>query len=106
MIHTAVDRTKPKEWLLGPWDSSVPIPIGYANRGIDEKHFHRQMFEIYLIASGTSTVTVDGREVKVKAGDALVIEPNEVHSFLQSSADYMHFVVHAPFVKDDKVLVN
>jgi mannose-6-phosphate isomerase-like protein (cupin superfamily) len=56
-----------------------------AARAIDEKHFHRQLFEIYLIANGTSTVIVDDREVKVKAGDTLVIEPNEVHSFSEFS---------------------
>jgi len=106
MIHVALDKKKPKGWLLGPWNSLVPIPVGYANRGMDEKHFHKQMFEIYMVASGASTIAIGDREVKVKAGDVLVVEPNEVHSFLQSSADYMHFVVHVPFVKDDKVLVK
>jgi quercetin dioxygenase-like cupin family protein len=106
MIHVSLDKTKPKGWLLGPWNSRLPIPVGYANQGISEKHIHRQMFEIYMVASGTSTVIVDNREIEVKAGDVLVVEPNEAHTFLESSADYMHFVVHAPFVKDDRVLVK
>ena len=63
------------------------------------------MFEIYMVASGVATVVIDKKEVKVKAGDVVAVEPNETHTFLRSSADYMHFVVHAPFVKDDKVLV-
>ena len=106
MIHVALDRTKPKGWLLGPWNSHVPIPVGYANQGIDEKHIHRQMFEIYMVARGTSTAIVDNRVIEVKAGDVLVVEPSEAHTFIQSSADYMHFVVHAPFVKDDRVSVK
>jgi mannose-6-phosphate isomerase-like protein (cupin superfamily) len=101
-----LDRKKPKGWFLGPWNSNVPIPVGYANQGIDEKHYHKQMFEVYMVARGTSSVIVGNKEVEVRAGDVLVVEPNEVHTFLQSSADYMHFVVHVPFVKDDKSLVK
>jgi len=106
MIHVTLDKTKPKGWFLGPWNSHVPIPVGYANRGIDEKHLHTRMFEVYMVASGMATVAIDNRKVEVKAGDVLVVEPNETHTFLHSSADYMHFVVHAPFVKDDKVLAK
>ena len=106
MFHVTIDKTKSKGWFLGPWNSNVPISVGYATQGIGEKHIHRQMFEIYMVASGTSTVVVDNKEVKVKAGDVLVVEPNEIHTFLRSSTDYMHFVVHAPFVKDDKVSVK
>ena len=106
MIHAVLDKTKSKGWLFGPWNSNVPVPVGYANRCIDEKHLHRRMFEIYMIASGVATVVVDKKEVNVKAGDVLVVEPNETHTFIQSSPDYVHFVVHAPFVKDDKVLIE
>jgi len=106
MIHSTLDPSKPKDWYFGPWNSPVPIPVGYANKGIDEKHFHKRMFEIYLVASGTSTVVVNEREATLRAGDVLVVEPNEIHSFVESSDDYRHFVVHAPFVKDDKVIVK
>lgn len=61
------DKTNPKGWVLGPWNSHVPIPIGYANQGIDEKHLHRQMFEIYMVAGGTATVVINNREVDVRA---------------------------------------
>jgi len=106
MIHMSLDKTKPKGWFFRPWNSRVPILVGYANQGIDEKHLHKQMFEVYMVASGTCTVVVGSREVEVRAGDVLVVEPNETHTFLQSSADYMHFVVHVPFVKNDRLLVK
>lgn len=61
MIHMALVKTKPKGWFLGPWNSRVPIPVGYANRGIDEKHLHKQMFEVYMVANGTATVVGDKR---------------------------------------------
>ncbi len=36
------------------------------------------------------------------AGDVLVVEPGEVHTFESSSPDYLHFVIQTPFVAGDK----
>lgn len=38
----------------------------------------------------------------LQAGDLLVVEPGELHTFVDSSDDYLHFVVQAPFVNGDK----
>jgi mannose-6-phosphate isomerase-like protein (cupin superfamily) len=54
------------------------------------------MYEIYLVARGASRAVVNGQEVSLKAGDILVVEPGEVHTFTDSSADYLHYVIHAP----------
>ena len=105
MIHKKPDTDKAKGWFIGPWDSSVPVPVGYANEGIKENHLHHRMYEIYLVAKGSSTAVVNNEEVVLQAGDMLVVEPGEVHTFTHSSDDYFHFVVHAPFVKGDKELV-
>ena len=59
MIHQKIDKQKPKGWFSGPWDSSLPIPVGYANECINEKHYHSQMYEIYLVAKGKATIVVD-----------------------------------------------
>lgn len=106
MIHSHLDTNDPKGWFVGPWNSNVSVPIGYANQGINEKHFHKKMHEVYLIASGTSTAVVNGKETHLMRGDILVIEPGEIHTFVENSTDYLHFVVHCPFVKDDKYLVK
>ncbi|MEM7112763.1 MAG: cupin domain-containing protein [Chloroflexota bacterium] len=99
------DKEAAKGWFCGPWNSGVPVPIGYANEGIDLVHYHEKMYEIYLVAQGQSVIMIDDVEITLNAGDALVVEPNEVHTFISSSDDYLHFVVHAPFVKGDKVVV-
>ena len=96
-------RDQAKGWLIGPWNSAVPLPIGYANAGIADQHYHQQMHEIYLVAQGSSVAIVDGQRVDLKAGDVLVVAPGEVHTFTASSADYFHFVVQTPFVAGDKV---
>ena len=105
MILATIDTTQPKGWFVGPWNSQVPIPIGYANQGIQELHYHAEMYEIYLVAKGTSTALVNGNEVALQAGDMLVVEPGEVHTFSASSPDYLHFVLQTPFVHNDKQMV-
>ncbi|MFN8488866.1 MAG: cupin domain-containing protein [Caldilineaceae bacterium] len=106
MIFATIDPTQDKGWFVGPWNSPAPIPVGYANVGINLPHYHAAMYEIYLVAKGTSTALVDGKEVHLQAGDMLVVEPNEVHTFIESSSDYLHFVLQTPFVQGDKYLVS
>lgn len=106
MQHKSIDPNVAKGWFIGPWNSDVPVPVGYANEGIDLLHVHNEMFEIYLVARGESTAVIDNKAVKLKAGDMLVVEPGEIHTFTNSSPDYLHFVIHTPFVKGDKQIVE
>jgi len=106
MLHKTVETDKPKGWYVGPWNSDIPIPIGYANEGVNEKHYHAQMTEVYLIAKGTSVAVVDEIAISLQAGDILIVEPGEVHTFSSSSEDYLHFVLQTPFVQGDKELVE
>lgn len=86
----------PKGWFTGPWDSNLPISIGYANCGIDEPHLHTRISEIYLVARGTADLRVEHETLHLEAGDVVIIEPGEAHTFLSSSSDYFHFVIHTP----------
>ena len=90
-----------KGWYAGPWNSSLPISIGYANTGIDLPHLHRQITEIYLIAHGTAELSVDNQTLTVSAGDMILIQPGEAHTFLSSSIDYLHFVLHVPGLPEE-----
>ena len=92
-----------KGWYAGPWDGSAPIPIGYANAGIDDPHVHTRMTEVYLIACGTADVRIEHETIKVEAGDMLVVEPGEPHTFLSNSPDYFHFVVQTPGLSQDEI---
>ena len=106
MMHLTADKNRTKGWFAGPWDSDVPIPIGYANAGVDERHCHGRMHEIYLVAQGESTAVVNDRAVTLRAGEVLIVEPGEVHTFVDSSPDYFHFVIQAPYVKGDKQVAS
>lgn len=87
-----------KGWYAGPWNSALPISVGYATAGIDEPHVHTLVTEIYLIAQGTAQIRIEQNTVTISAGDMLVLEPGEAHTFLSSSPDYLHFVIHTPGV--------
>lgn len=90
-----------KGWLAGPWDSDLAVSLGYATEGVDEPHLHTTVTEIYLVARGSSSLRVEGETIELTAGDAVIVEPGEAHTFLSSSDDYLHFVVHSPGLAGD-----
>lgn len=97
------NRLQDKGWYAGPWNSSLSISVGYAYIGIDEPHVHTQISEIYLVARGTSLLRVEQETVALSAGDMIVVEPGEAHTFLESSPDYFHFVIHTPGLTGEMV---
>jgi mannose-6-phosphate isomerase-like protein (cupin superfamily) len=90
------DPARDKGWYAGPWNSALPIAVGYANRGIDDPHLHTEIAEIYLVARGTSLLRIEQETLRLSAGDMIVVERGEAHTFLESSPDYFHFVLHVP----------
>jgi mannose-6-phosphate isomerase-like protein (cupin superfamily) len=68
---------------------------------VDEPHVHSRVTEIYLVARGSSSIRVERVTVELGEGDALIVEPGEAHTFLDSSDDYLHFVIHSPGLAGD-----
>ena len=99
------EATLDKGWYVDLFRPDLPA-IGFANAGINEPHYHRELREVYLVARGNSTMLVDGKEIILTAGDVIVLEPGEIHTFLSNSPDYFHFVLHCPQVRGDKVIVS
>ena len=102
MIVATAEAGSGKGWLVGPWNSRVPVAVGFSDVGVDEPHVHDTMFEIDLVARGTATVAVGPEEIKLHAGAVLIVEPGEPHTFRHASDGYLHVVVQAPFVAGDK----
>lgn len=105
------DPTIVKGWYLGPWNSDLPLSLGWAPRGIDEPHVHIRMTEIYLVARGTSELRVGDQTMTLTPGDIVVVEPGEPHTFLSSSPDDFHFVIQTPGLegqaaRDERVAVT
>ena len=55
----------------------------------------------YLVARGSSSLRVEGETIELTVGDAVIVEPGKAHTFLSSSDDYLHFVVHSPGLAGD-----
>lgn len=98
------ESTPDKGWYVDLFRPELPA-IGFANAGINEPHYHNVLREVYLVARGSSTMIIDGMEVVLNAGDVIVLEPGELHTFVRNTDDYFHFVLHCPMVRGDKVLV-
>src|SRR3954467_213457 len=49
---------EPKGWFFGPWNSDLPVSVGFANAAIDEPHTHNRITEIYFVARGSCSVRV------------------------------------------------
>jgi quercetin dioxygenase-like cupin family protein len=96
MRHRRVPLGDPKGWLAGPWESSLPVSIGYASEGVDEPHLHATLTEVYLVARGNSQLRVGLETLELVPGSVVIVDPGEPHTFLASSPDYMHFVLHVP----------
>jgi mannose-6-phosphate isomerase-like protein (cupin superfamily) len=86
----------PKGWFVGPWNSDLAVSVGFANAGVDEPHLHTRLTEIYVVARGSSSIRVEMETIELSAGDALVVDPGEAHTFLGNSEDYLHFVIQTP----------
>ncbi len=100
LYHLEMDH--PKGWFTGPWDSNLDISVGYANTGIDQPHLHTRITEIYLVGHGFADMRVECETLHLEPGDVVVIEPGEAHTFLTSSTDYFHFVIHTPGLSGDE----
>ena len=49
------------------------------------RHRHHECREGWYVLSGSLGFEVDGQEVEVKAGQLIIIDPGEVHTFWNSS---------------------
>ena len=71
-IQRLVDRTN--------GSNAVTVLINeFAHGETVPEHTH-EVEEVLLVTAGVCTVTVDGRPERVRAGDAIVVEPGASHS--------------------------
>jgi len=95
-----------KGWYVGAWNGTFPFPVGYATTGIDDPHLHTLVMEVFLVARGHAELRVEQQTVTVRAGDMVVLDPGEAHTFLSSPPDYFHFVFHYPGLSSQDEIVG
>jgi quercetin dioxygenase-like cupin family protein len=58
-----------------------------------QSHFHEDMQEVFIMLSGPVVMTVDGDRTELVAGDAIVIDPQEVHKMENLSDRDVEYIV-------------
>jgi mannose-6-phosphate isomerase-like protein (cupin superfamily) len=60
-------------------------------------HFHKESEESYLILSGKAKLVIDAKSFELSPGDAVLIEPDEVHQiFNPAKQDLVFLAVCVP----------
>jgi mannose-6-phosphate isomerase-like protein (cupin superfamily) len=78
--------------------ATVTLPPGNCSA----PHFHKESDESYLILSGIATMQIDGQLFTLEAGEAVLIEPLEVHQISNQGEEAIVFLaVYVPAWQPD-----
>jgi len=68
--------------------AEITIPSG----GSALPHFHRETEETYLILAGVAAMQINGKRFELEAGEAVLIEPKEVHQITNNGEENLLFL--------------
>lgn len=58
-----------------------------------QPHYHEDMQEVFIMLTGHVAMTVDGHVTELQAGDAIFIDPREVHAMKNLTDQDLQYVV-------------
>lgn len=85
-----------------PHDNRQPCPVlelpgtevAVFNEIADQqRHFHKQATEIYVVVSGSMAVEVDGATHHLQSGDAVIIGPGRPHKIKNQGLKFTSYVI-------------
>lgn len=84
--------------------SHVVLPVGCASR----PHYHPIAEETYYILSGCARMLLDGRELMLCPGDALLINTGERHHIFNAGESELEFIAvcSPPWTADNSVYLD
>ena len=65
------------------------LPVGSSFRS----HYHEDMEETFIIATGAVEMRVDDETCRLEAGDTIVISPREVHQMTNACQHEVEYIV-------------
>ena len=65
------------------------LPAGKSFRS----HYHEDMQEVFVIINGTASMDVDGTPQELSGGDAILIDPREVHAMTNTCDEDVNYLV-------------
>ena len=66
-----------------------------------QSHYHEDMQEVFIILNGTITVTVNDETGELYGGDAILIDPREIHKMDNASHDDVDYIVFGISTQQD-----
>jgi mannose-6-phosphate isomerase-like protein (cupin superfamily) len=57
------------------------------------RHYHEDMQEIFVLVGGRAEIVVDSQTLTLRRGDAVVIDPREVHQMWNPGPDEVEYLV-------------
>ncbi|MBM4002126.1 MAG: cupin domain-containing protein [Planctomycetes bacterium] len=85
-------------WLVGERDGAPNFAMRQfevAVGGHTPRHFHDYEHEVFVL-EGAGEVTEGDRRHPLKAGDVVLVKPNEVHQFLNTGSAPLKFLCLIP----------
>ena len=67
--------------------SRLPVNSGF------QAHYHEDMQETFILLNGQVAMTVDGQTHVLNEGDAILIQPREVHEMKNLSDEDVQYIV-------------
>lgn len=58
-----------------------------------QSHYHEDMLEVFVMLGGDAEMVVDGNSIRLGKGDAILIEPREIHSMTNLSEHDLEYLV-------------
>jgi mannose-6-phosphate isomerase-like protein (cupin superfamily) len=69
--------------------------INWASQGVGKRfasHYHEDMQEVFVLVQGTAEITVGGETATLRRGDAVLIDPGEVHTMRNLGAEEVEYL--------------
>jgi mannose-6-phosphate isomerase-like protein (cupin superfamily) len=69
--------------------------VNWASLGVGKRfarHYHEDMQEIFVLVQGEAEITVGDQRAMLRCGDAVVIEPREIHEMENRGSQSVEYV--------------
>ncbi|HEX5731611.1 MAG TPA: cupin domain-containing protein [Blastocatellia bacterium] len=65
----------------------------FTEQAAQDRHYHREATEIYMVVEGEMTIEVEGRQYALRAGDMIVVNPGAAHEVKRGKEKFLCRVI-------------
>jgi mannose-6-phosphate isomerase-like protein (cupin superfamily) len=104
-VTRVYDREVPAvDACWSPPDAGQPCPVlhlpstemaVFNENAAQQRHYHQQATEIYVVAAGTMAIEIDGAVHQMQTGDAVIIGPGVAHEIKNQGLKFTSYVIGA-----------